>query len=57
MLVFSIGDFLCAAKVVLQHRFTFCGEVAEWLNVPDSKSGVREQRTGGSNPPLSAKID
>lgn len=57
MLAFLIGGFLCAAKVVLQHRFTFCGEVAEWLNVPDSKSGVREQRTGGSNPPLSAKID
>ena len=34
------------------HRF---GEVAEWLNVPDSKSGVRYPRTEGSNPSLSAK--
>jgi hypothetical protein len=32
------------------------GEVAEWSNVPDSKSGVRFPRTVGSNPTLSAKI-
>ena len=31
------------------------GEVAEWSNVPDSKSGVRFSRTVGSNPTLSAK--
>jgi hypothetical protein len=31
------------------------GEVAEWSNVPDSKSGV-PQGTVGSNPTLSAKI-
>ena len=30
------------------------GEVAEWPNVPDSKSGV-PQGTVGSNPTLSAK--
>ena len=30
-----------------------CGEVAEWSNVPDSKSGVL-QGTVGSNPTLSA---
>ena len=30
------------------------GEVAEWSNVPDSKSGV-PRGTGGSNPSLSAK--
>src|SRR6218665_1321304 len=30
------------------------GEVAEWLNVPDSKSGGRK-RLGGSNPPLSSR--
>ena len=29
------------------------GEVAEWSNVPDSKSGV-PKGTGGSNPSLSA---
>jgi len=29
--------------------------VAEWSNVPDSKSGVRYPRTEGSNPSLSAK--
>jgi hypothetical protein len=28
--------------------------VAEWSNVPDSKSGVRFSRTVGSNPTLSA---
>ena len=32
-----------------------CGEVAEWSNVPDSKSGVL-QGTVGSNPTLSAKL-
>lgn len=31
----------------------FFGEVAEWSNVPDSKSGV-PKGTGGSNPSLSA---
>ena len=34
-------------------RGTPRGEVAEWLNVPVSKTGVG-QPTGGSNPPLSA---
>jgi hypothetical protein len=33
--------------------FGFLGEVAEWSNVPDSKSGV-PQGTAGSNPALSA---
>jgi hypothetical protein len=33
--------------------FVFFGEVAEWSNVPDSKSGV-PQGTAGSNPALSA---
>ena len=32
-----------------------CGEVAEWSNVPDSKSGV-PQGTVGSNPTLSASL-
>jgi hypothetical protein len=32
------------------------GEVAEWSNVPDSKSGVGCPPTVGSNPTLSAKI-
>ncbi|MEN9901720.1 MAG: hypothetical protein RL651_384 [Pseudomonadota bacterium] len=31
------------------------GEVAEWSNVPDSKSGVLKG-TVGSNPTLSAKL-
>ncbi|CAM2179440.1 hypothetical protein PSAC2689_30293 [Paraburkholderia sacchari] len=30
--------------------------MAEWSNVPDSKSGVRFPRTVGSNPTLSAKF-
>lgn len=30
--------------------------MAEWSNVPDSKSGVRYPRTVGSNPTLSASI-
>jgi hypothetical protein len=32
-----------------------CGEVAEWSNAPDSKSGVRFYRTVSSNLTLSAK--
>ena len=37
-------------------RATFTiGEVAEWSNAPDSKSGVRFYRTVGSNPTLSAR--
>ena len=31
------------------------GEVPEWLNGLDSKSSVRDPRTVGSNPTLSAK--
>ena len=31
-----------------------CGEVAEWLKAAASKAVVRSNRTGGSNPPLSA---
>ena len=31
------------------------GEVPEWSNGPDSKSGVRVSRTVGSNPTLSAR--
>lgn len=31
------------------------GEVAEWSNAPDSKSGIRLYRIVGSNPTLSAK--
>ncbi len=31
------------------------GEVAEWPNASDSKSGVRFPRTVGSNPTLSAR--
>ena len=31
------------------------GEVPEWSNGPDSKSGVRFSRTVGSNPTLSAR--
>ncbi len=30
------------------------GEVAEWSNAPDSKSGLRFHRNVGSNPTLSA---
>src|SRR3546814_6272600 len=30
------------------------GEVAEWSNAPDSKSGLRLRRNEGSNPSLSA---
>ena len=31
------------------------GEVAEWSNAPDSKSGLRYCRNVGSNPTLSAR--
>ncbi len=37
----------------LKSIITYSGEVAEWLNVPDSKSGV-PQGIEGSNPSLSA---
>ncbi len=30
------------------------GEVAEWPNAPVLKTGVADNVTGGSNPPLSA---
>lgn len=33
-----------------------CGEVAEWSNAPDSKSGIRVSRIEGSNPSLSANL-
>jgi len=33
----------------------FSGEVAEWSNAPDSKSGIRYSRIEGSNPSFSAK--
>ncbi len=33
----------------------FSGEVAEWSNAPDSKSGLRLCRNVGSNPTLSAR--
>ena len=39
---------------LLQFHPAITGEVAEWPNVPDSKSGV-PQGTVGSNPTLSAK--
>src|SRR5690348_6925490 len=35
-------------------RYIF-GEVAEWSNAPDSKSGLRYCRNVGSNPTLSAR--
>ena len=39
-----------------QYRRPTTGEVPEWSNGPDSKSGVRLHRTVGSNPTLSAKM-
>ena len=32
------------------------GEMAEWSNAPDSKSGIRLVRIEGSNPSLSANL-
>ncbi len=40
-------------RCTIQHQKI--GEVPEWSNGPDSKSGVRFSRTVGSNPTLSAK--
>ena len=34
-----------------------CGEMAEWSNAPDSKSGIRLVRIEGSNPSLSASCN
>ena len=33
------------------------GEMAEWSNAPDSKSGIRFHRIEGSNPSLSARYE
>ncbi len=44
------GSWLLIFSII--HRFgflglrTLCGEMAEWLKVPDSKSGSRETVTG-----------
>ena len=40
---------------MIRVRIAFYGEVPEWSNGPDSKSGVRVSRTVGSNPTLSAR--
>jgi hypothetical protein len=48
-------DSLAAQGKRLRRTEGDTGEVAEWSNVPDSKSGVR-QRTEGSNPSLSATV-
>src|SRR5689334_16412030 len=47
------GVLIKAAKIRGSRHPT--GEVAEWSNAPDSKSGLR-QRNGGSNPSLSARF-
>jgi hypothetical protein len=44
-----------SAVLILCPRDAHPGEVAEWSNAPDSKSGV-PQGTGGSNPSLSATL-
>ena len=52
----SIGLISVASLRQINEMFALnhSGEVAEWSNVPDSKSGV-PQGTAGSNPALSAK--
>ena len=40
----------------LTGTITKFGEVAEWLKALAWKASVRLYRTGGSNPPLSAKV-
>jgi hypothetical protein len=47
------GGPVTLLKSALQIDTSIAGEVAEWSNVPDSKSGV-PQGTVGSNPTLSA---
>ena len=44
-----------AARVATPDATTVPGEVAEWSNAPDSKSGLRLCRNVGSNPTLSAR--
>ena len=41
---------MCSSDLAL------AGEVAEWSNAPDSKSGLRFYRNVGSNPTLSAMV-
>ena len=50
----SVPAAACAPFQADRITARFTGEVAEWSNVPDSKSGV-PQGTVGSNPTLSAK--
>ncbi len=45
---------LCYTRGLRACNAREAGEVAEWSNAPDSKSGVRSIRTVGSNPTLSA---
>ena len=42
-------------QVLPLRRALHFGEVAEWSNAPDSKSGLRYCRNVGSNPTLSAR--
>jgi hypothetical protein len=42
--------------LILVPRSQFFGEVAEWSNAAVSKAVVPLVGTGGSNPPLSAKV-
>ena len=41
-------------EFILIKSQALCGEMAEWSNAPDSKSGIRLVRIEGSNPSLSA---
>src|SRR5690625_6084874 len=42
-------------QLPIRRVLNFFGEVAEWSNAPDSKSGIRVSRIEGSNPSLSAR--
>jgi hypothetical protein len=51
--ILDVSNGVCAAVPSPEKKRP--GEVAEWSNAPDSKSGV-PQGTGGSNPSLSANF-
>lgn len=48
-------DFFCVLCFsIFMLESLLSGEMAEWSNAPDSKSGIRLYRIVGSNPTLSA---
>ncbi|GEM_PF-120283 len=52
----AYGAVVTMTPAAYHFAFAHSGEVAEWSNAPDSKSGLRFYRNVGSNPTLSARL-